>query len=187
MEFEFKLPWVNFPEFHPAVDQIIGLDAELSYSDGVSRSFRTFAFGGPLSVQTPANLARVRLVDKFQPRDWAACGAVMMPVRIDVPWEQKGPPRVEALVAMPPNRNQAVHQVVFLVTTPQGKVLGEFPADEEQVIERDGNFVRRVAHWPTTLAAPGSYLVQAMVYGPEGEELARVTPRMASVNMDQGY
>ncbi len=174
MEIEFKLPWVNFPEFHPAVGQIIGLDAELSYSDGVSRSYRSFAFGGPLSVETPANLARVKLAEKFERSDWPACGAVMMPIRIDVPWAQPGPPRVEAFVAMPPNRSEEARRVVFRVTTPQGDVLGEFPADDEQVIEHEGNFVRRAAHWPTTLAAPGSYLVQAVIYGSENEELARV-------------
>lgn len=187
MEIEFKLPWVNFPDFKPAVGQIVGLDAELSYSDGVSRSFRTFAFGGPLSVETPANLARARLVDKFQRGDWRECGPVMMPIRIDVPWNQRTPPQVEAFVAMPPNRSAEVGRVEFVLTNLRGEALDEFPADEEQIIEHEGDFVRRAARWPTTLAASGAYLVQAIVYDHDGQELTRVAPRLTSTNMDQGY
>ncbi len=63
LEVECKLPWSNFPDFQPAAGQVIGVDAELSYSDGQARSDRTFVFGCPLSVQNSDNLARVQLVD----------------------------------------------------------------------------------------------------------------------------
>ena len=32
MEVEFKLPWVNFPDFRPRKDEVIAVDAELCYS-----------------------------------------------------------------------------------------------------------------------------------------------------------
>src|SRR5690606_8953935 len=57
-EVEFKLPWANFPEFQPKAGEVIALDAELCYSDGGPRVYRTFAYGSPLSVQQPASLAK---------------------------------------------------------------------------------------------------------------------------------
>lgn len=94
LEVEFKLPWKNFPSFTPRIGEAIGLDAELSYSDGGPRSYRSFVFGSPLSVQQPANLARVKLVKQLDRADWEVGGPVMMPMRIDVPWSQEGEPQV---------------------------------------------------------------------------------------------
>src|SRR5665213_2766051 len=51
MDVEFKLPWTNFPDFKAQAGTIIALDAELCYSDGAGRVFRSFAFGSPLNVQ----------------------------------------------------------------------------------------------------------------------------------------
>src|SRR5260370_1181151 len=82
-EIEFKLPWANFPDFKPARGEIIGIDAELCYSDGGPRVYRSFVFGSPLSVQQPASLGKVQLVDTFEPAHWKQCGPVMMPLRCD--------------------------------------------------------------------------------------------------------
>ena len=187
LEYEFKLPWSNFPDFHPATGQTLHLDTELSYSDGVSRSFRSFVFGSPLSVEQPANLARVMLVDTFARKHWALCGPVMMPIRVDTPWQQQTEPQVHTSIAIAPNRMDEVAKVEFQLLNTNGNVIATYPADKEEVLERRGNFVRRTAHWPTTVVAPGAYHTQAVVYDHSGAELTRVTPRLVSVNMDQGY
>ncbi|MBA4105999.1 MAG: hypothetical protein C0485_09590 [Pirellula sp.] len=187
LEVEFKLPWKNFPEFTPRAGEVIGLDAELSYSDGGPRSYRSFVFGSPLSVQQPANLARVKLVYEIDQHGWEIGGPVMMPMRIDVPWSQEGEPQVVAQIAAPPNGLEHVGRIVFQVSDLAGKVLGEFEASERRELASAGNFVVREARWPSALAAPGRFQVQAIVYDPQGAELTRVAPRMVSVNMEPGY
>src|SRR4029078_1133218 len=47
---DFKLPWANFPAFKAKVGEVLALDAELCYSDGGPRTYRSFVFGTPLSV-----------------------------------------------------------------------------------------------------------------------------------------
>ena len=187
LEVEFKLPWKNFPEFTPRAGEVIGLDAELSYSDGGPRSYRSFVFGSPLSVQQPANLARVELVEELDHRGWELGGPVMMPIRIDVPWSQEGEPQVVAQIALPPNGADRVGRIVFQVSDLAGKILGEFEASERRELAPAGNFVVREARWPTALAAPGRFQVQAVVYDAQGAEMTRVAPRMVSVNSEPGY
>jgi hypothetical protein len=187
LEYEFKLPWSNFPDFRVHVGATLHLDAELSYSDGISRAFRTFAFGNPLSVERPANLAKVRLVETLQRGDWQACGPVMMPMRVDVPWVQKSEPRTVAQIAVPPNRRSQIGRVVVELISTTGEIVAEFNADDEDTLERQGDFVRRAASWPATIASAGSYHVQAIAYDRNGEPLTRVAPRLVSVNMEQGY
>ena len=187
LEVEFRLPWKNFPQFTPRAGEIIGLDAELSYSDGGPRSYRSFVFGSPLSVQQPANLARVELVEELDQHGWEVGGPVMMPMRIDVPWSQEGEPQIVGQVAAPPNGLERVGRIVFQVSDLAGKVLGEFEAGERRELAPTGNFVVREARWPSALAAPGRFQVQAIVYDLHGAELTRVAPRMVSVNMEPGY
>lgn len=188
LEVEFKLPWDNFsPQFQPAAGKMIALDAELSYSDGGPRSDRSFVFGSPLSVWQPANLAAVQLVEEFETQHWSFCGPVMMPLRVDVPWNQKGRPEVVAQVAMPPNRAAEIGKVEFVIFDLKGKELARFCATEVDKMLVSGGFERRLARWPATLAAPGSFQVTAIVYSNTGEELTRIAPRMVSVNMQSGY
>jgi len=184
---EFKLPWINFPNFQPQAGQIIGIDAELSFSDGTTRSDRSFVFGSPLSVLQPANLARVRLVDRFQSDDWTSSGAVMMPIRIDTPWGQTEEPQVFAKVAMPVNYADQISRIDFQLTDLSGKPLGTYTAAEEDVFQPDGGFLRRIAKWPAKSVSPGRYHVTALVYDREGRLLTRIAPRLVSVNMHQGY
>jgi hypothetical protein len=187
LEYEFKLPWSNFPQFHAENGATLHLDAELSYSDGVSRTFRTFVFGGPLSVERPANLAVAVLAEKFTRDDWQSGGPVMMPMRVDVPWKQDGQPHVQAMIAASPNRRAEVGRVVVQLIRADGRPIAEYAVDQPEVMEHDGNFARYVARWPASLAAHGTYHVQVVVYDAAGKELTRVTPRLASVNMEQGY
>jgi hypothetical protein len=185
-EVEFKLPWANFPDFKVARGEVIALDAELCYSDGEARVYRTFAYGSPLSVQQPASQAKVQLVDRLLSEHWKQCGAVMMPVRCDTPWNQKTKALVTGLMAMPPNHAEAIGKVVFRLLDTEGKTIGEYPGEIE-TIQAEGNFQRAKATWPTDVAAPGAYLLLGIVYDKQGRELTRVAPRMVSVHNLPGY
>ena len=186
MEVEFKLPWANFPNFKAKLNEVIALDAELCYSDGGPRVARAFAYGGPLSVQQPANLAKIQLVEKVEPRHWAACGPVMMPIRCDTAWGQNTKPLVTALMALPPNQSDLIGKVLFKITGIEGQALGEFEGKIE-TFESAGNFKRAVAQWPSDLATPGAHHLLGITYDKSGNELARIAPRMVSVGMTPGY
>ena len=187
LEVEFRLPWINFPDFTPAPGEVIGIDAELSYSDGGPRSDRSFVFGSPLSVIQPGNLARVQLVDRFEVAHWKYAAAVMMPMRVDTSWGQRSVPKVQGRIAVPPGRNDGIGRIVFHLIDLLGQPLGEFEATDEQILQEAGDFRMRVAEWPADLASPGQYNVVAIIHDTQGRELARVSPRLVSVNMRQGY
>jgi hypothetical protein len=189
-EVEFKLPWENFPDFSPAAGEVIAVDAELCYSDGGPRVFRSFAYGSPLSVQQPASLAKVQLVEKLDRSYWKQCGHVMMPLRCDTKWGQQEKNRAHGIIALPPNHLDLIGKVVFRLTDLEGKVIGDYSPSEETAredFEPAGNFARAYAEWPTDVAPPGAHHVTAIVYDKGGEELARIAPRLVSVNMQTGY
>lgn len=185
-EIEFKLPWANFPGFSAKAGEVIALDAELCYSDGGPRIFRTFAYGSPLSVQQPASLAKIQLVGEMQQEYWRQCGPVMMPMRVDVPWTQETKAHAYGRIALPPNRADQVGRIVFELTDLQGRILGEYAADPE-TFQEQGHFARATAHWPIDVAPPGLHHVTAVVYGTDDRELTRVAPRLVSVNWAPGY
>jgi hypothetical protein len=185
-EVEFKLPWANFPDFKVEANAVIALDAELCYSDGKARVNRTFAYGSPLSVQQPASQAKVQLVEKLEREHWKACGAVLMPVRCDTAWTQPTRAFVTGFMALPPNHAAQVGKVVFRILDTDGKTLGDFEGQVE-TFGGDGTFRRAKAQWPTDLAVPGAHLLLGVVFDREGRELARVAPRMVSVQNSQGY
>ena len=186
IEVEFKLPWANFPDFKPELNAVIALDAELCYSDGASRVYRSFAYGSPLSVQQPASQGKVQLVEKLEPSFWAACGPVMAPIRCDTPWTQNTKPQVTGYLAIPPDYSGEIGKIIFRVSDLKGTALGDFPGKIE-TFEAAGNFRRAVARWPSDLAVPGAHQLTGIVYGKDGNELTRVAPRMVSVNMTPGY
>jgi hypothetical protein len=185
-ETEFKLPWVNFPGFNAAAGEVIGIDAELCYSDGGPRVYRTFAYGSPLSVQQPANLAKVQLVEKLADAHWQQCGPVMLPIRVDVPWSQPSLPFVEGWMAIPPGQARRIGKVLFEVRDVYGHSLGYYPARME-TFSKGGDFVRARATWEYDTARSGGYQVVGIVYDRQGYELTRVAPRLVSVNMKKGY
>ena len=186
MDVEFKMPWVNFPGFKVKPGEVIALDAELCYSDGGPRVARSFVFGSPLSVQQPANLARLQLVEKLEPEHWKNCGAVMFPVRCDTAWTQPTKPHVFGYMALPPNHTENIGKVTFRVVGLDGQKLGEFDGKIE-TFEKQGNFQRASAQWPNTLAVPGAHHLLGIVYDKSGKELTRVAPRMVSVGITSGY
>jgi hypothetical protein len=186
MEVEFKLPWKNFPNFTPKVGETIGVDAELCYSDGGPRVDRFFAYGSPLSVQQPASLAKVQLVEQLESGHWRQCGPVLMPIRCDTAWGQPTVARAHGMIAMPPNHLDAVGKIVFRLTDLAGTTLGDFPA-EAKSFQEEGKFITAVATWPVDLAPPGAHHVTAIVYDRDGKELTRIAPRLVSTSMQQGY
>jgi len=186
MEVEFKLPWANFPDFKARLNEVIALDAELCYSDGGSRVARAFAYGSPLSVQQPASLGKIQLVEKVEPRHWAACGAVMMPIRCDTAWGQNTRPMVTGFMALPPSQSELIGKILFRLQGLEGQALGEFEGKIE-AFDSEGIFKRAVAKWPCDLTAPGAHQLSGVVYDKSGNELARVAPRMVSVGMSPGY
>ncbi len=186
MEVEFKLPWKNFPQFKVGANKVIALDAELCYSDGGPRVDRYFAYGSPLSVQQPASLAKVQLVEKLEREHWKACGPVMMPMRVDTAWFQPGKPRATAWITIPPNAEEMIGKIIVKLTDLEGKAIGEHEATV-QTIQADGNFKRAMAQWPVDDAAPGAFHATAIVLDKEGKELTRIAPRLVSTSMQQGY
>lgn len=186
MDVEFKLPWVNFPGFKAGAGVVIALDAELCCSDGGPRVFRSFVYGSPLSVQQPASLGKIQLVEKLQPSFWTVCGPVMTPVRCDTAWTQNSKPQVTAFMALPPNQTEQIGKVIFEVLGTDGKSRGGFEGRVE-TFQAEGDFKRAVAQWPADLAPPGAYHLRGVVYDKSGKELTRVAPRMVSVNMSPGY
>ena len=187
VDVEFKMPWKNFPKFAAKAGEVIGVDAELCYSDGGPRVDRFFAYGSPLSVQQPASLAKVQLVDKLEPADWKQCGPVMMPMRCDTAWGQRTKAHAHATISMPPNHTGAIGKIVFRLTDLAGKTLGEYEAKPAVAFQPDGNFATATAAWPSDVAPPGRHHVIAIVYDRSGNELTRIAPRLVSTTMKKGY
>jgi hypothetical protein len=185
-EVEFKLPWANFPDFKPKAGEVIAVDAELCYSDGERRTYRTFAYGSPLSVQQPASLGKVQLVDRIEDSHWKACGPVMMPIRCDTAWGQPTKPHVTGWMAVPPDYAEAIGKAVFRLIDLEGKTIAEVPGTLE-TFDEEGRFARAKGQWSSDVAVPGAHHLMGIVYDKAGRELCRVAPRMVSVNMVPGY
>lgn len=186
MEVEFKMPWKNLPNFKPAAGEVIAIDAESCYSDGGGRVDRYFAYGSPLSVQQPASLAKVQLVDHLLAEHWKQCGPAMMPMRCDTAWGQPTKAHAHAEISLPPNQRDAIGKIVFRLTDLEGKLIGEYEAKAE-TIQQEGNFAKARAAWPSDIAPPGGHHVTAVVYDKAGKPLTRVAPRLVSTGMHQGY
>jgi hypothetical protein len=185
-EIEFKLPWENFPNFKPALDEVIALDAELCYSDGGIRIDRIFAYGSPLCVQQPAAQGPIQLVEKLEPAHWKQCGAVLTPMRCDTFWTQKTKALVTGQIALPPDHAEQIGKIVFRTSDLNGTQTGEYAA-ERKTIQESGKFYLAEAHWPTDAAIPGEHTVIAVVFDKSGNELCRVAPRLVSAGWTQGY
>src|SRR5215471_16337571 len=185
-EVEFKLPWENFPNFKPALNEVISLDAELCYSDGAARVDRIFAYGSPLCVQEPAGQAPIQLVEKLEPAHWKQCGAVLAPMRCDMAWNQKTKALVTGQVALPPRQEEQIGKIVFQISDLSGKNLGEYAADRK-TIQDEGKFYLAEAQWPADAAISGQHTVVAILFDKSGQELCRVAPRLHSAGMTQGY
>jgi hypothetical protein len=185
-EIEFKLPWENFPNFKPALNEVIALDAELCYSDGGPRLDRVFSYGSPLCVQQPAAQAPIQLVEKLEPAHWKQCGAVLAPMRCDIAWNQKTKALMTGQVALPPNNGDQIGKIVFELHDLNGKKIGEYSADRK-TIQEAGKFILAEAQWPADAAISGEHTVIAVLFDKTGGELCRVAPRLHSAGWTQGY
>src|SRR5439155_26532962 len=134
-EVEFKLPWENFPDFKPAPNEVIALNAELCYSDGGPRVDRMFAYGSPLCVQQPAAQGMIQLVEKLEPAHWKQCGAVLMPIRCDTFWTQKTKAQITGQIALPPDHADQIGRIVFRTADLMGKQTGEHAAERKTIQE----------------------------------------------------
>ena len=181
-----KLPWAKFPGFTAKQGAVIALDSELCYSDGADRLFRSFVFGSPLSVQQPASLAKIQLVDSLTAAHWETCGSVMFPMRIDTAWGQPTKPHVTGVIALPPKQAAEVGRILFRLTKLDGTLIDEYPAEKE-TFANEGKFIRATASWPSDVAAPGQHHVTAVIYDLYQRKQAHIAPRLVSVNWEIGY
>jgi hypothetical protein len=110
----------------------------------------------------------------------------MMPIRCDTAWGQETKPHVTGYIALPPDHADQIGKVIFRIIGVNGSTIGEYPGKLE-TFESEGSFQRMTAQWPSDLATPGAHQLLAIVYDKNGKELARVVPRMVSVNMAPGY
>ena len=109
-----------------------------------------------------------------------------MPLRCDTAWSQPDKARAQGMISLPPNHADSVGKIVFHLTDLEGKKLGHFEAKPLQ-IQKEGNFAKAVASWPSDIAPPGGHHVIAIVYDKQGQELTRIAPRLVSTSMKQGY
>ncbi len=177
-EIEFKIPWKNFPSFHAKPGGLIALDAELCSGDGGPRTDRTFTYGSPLSVQQPASLGLVELVESIEPGDLSQVGPAMFPMWVDTPWVQAERAKVQAVVAIPPEAIDKVGKVVIRLHDGDGKIVKEIPAAIDRFGPEALGFARAVATWSIDDFAPNTYFATARVEDRDGKTVIRVTPRM---------
>ena len=177
-EIEFAIPWANFPDFAPKPNAVLALDAELCSGDGGGRTDRTFAYGSPLSVQQPASLGRVQLVETFDRADLSAVGASAFPIWVETPWNQPERARCRAKVAIQPSLIDEVGGVEVRLHDTDSTVVKTFPAKVESFGPEGLNFARALAGWSIDDQAPGAYFATAQVTSKGGKTLATVAPRM---------
>src|SRR5439155_4661235 len=144
------------------------------------------AYGSPLCVQEPAAQAPIQLVEKLELAHWKQCGAVLAPMRCDVPWNQKTKALVTGQVALPPNQAAQIGKIVFTISDLAGKKLGEYAADRK-TIQDAGRFYLAEAQWPADAAISGQHTAVVILFDKNGQELCRVAPRLQSAGMTQGY
>ena len=177
-EVEFKLPWANFPDFAPKPGAVFAVDAELCSGDGARRVDRTFAYGSPLSVQQPASLGKVELVQSFAPEYLAEVGPASFPMWVEAPWTQPERAKVRAVVAIPPAFADIVGLVDVRIHDLDGKVVRTIKAEVEPFGPKGAGFARAVASWSIDDFAPNMYFATARVESRTGKLLTAVAPRM---------
>jgi hypothetical protein len=175
-EMECKIPWKNFPHFRPQSGSLLGIDAELCSGDGGGRTDRTFAYGSPLSVTQPASQGLVQLVDKLERRYLPQVGAALFPCWVETPWYQGERAQAVAVVALAPELEKEVQDVIIRIHDTDGKIIKEIPAAKEKL--PGPNFVRARAAWSNDDYAPGKFFVTARIRDAEGRTLATVAPRL---------
>ena len=185
-ECEFKMPWANFPKFKAKLGATLALDAELCSGDGGPRTDRAFAYGSPLSVQQPASLGLVELVELFDPSYLPAAGPASFPMWVETPWNQAKRGECRAVIAIPPSFADIVGPVDVRIHDAEGKILKTLPATVEQFGPEAKGFARAVATWSIDDFAPNTYFATARIAARTGKPLVTVTPRMVQEAITTG-
>ena len=185
-ELEIKLPWKSFPGFEPKPGVVIALDAELCYGDGGLRTDRTFSYGGPLSVQQPASLGKVQLVQAFDPEYFATAGPAAFPFWVDIPWNQAERGQFKAVVAVPPAFLDIVGAVDVRIHDTDGKIVKTIPAMVTEFGPPDLKFARAEVRWSIDEFAPGTFFTTARVSSRTEKTLTTVAPKMVSEGVISG-
>jgi len=185
-ECEFKIPWKNVPNFKPKPGALVAIDAELCSGDGAGRTDRTFAYGSPLSVQQPASLGLVQLVDLFDPSYFTQAGPASFPMWVDTPWSQKDRGEVQAVIAIPPGFAEIVGPVDVRIHDTEGRIVKTIKARVEPFGADAIGFTRAVAKWSIDDFAPNTYFATAKITARTGKPMLTVTPRMVQEAITSG-
>jgi hypothetical protein len=177
-DLEFKIPWSNFPNFSAKLGALMALDAELCSGDGATRTDRTFSYGSPLSVQQPASLGKVQLVQRFDPDYIDEVGPSAFPLWVETPWVQPVRAMVVATIAIPPAFEEIVGQAELRIHNTDGQIIKTLPTVIESFGPRNLGFVRAVGRWSIDDYAPNTYFVTARVFARTGKPMVTVAPRM---------
>lgn len=151
---EFKLPWVNFPDFAPKIGETIGIDCELCSSDGGPRVDRTFVYSGPAAVGSPSAFGRVQLVDKLDAGSLKPYGRALLPLSLtksaNYAW-------LYGTVCVSPTIEASVAKVEGKLLDAGGKVRKTSIGSKKA---RDGSFTLWAGSWEMFDLPPGVYTVE---------------------------
>ena len=185
-ECEFKIPWANFPKFQPKLGALLAVDAELCSGDGAARTDRTFAYGSPLSVQQPASLGLVQLVESFDPSYLTQAGPSAFPMWVEIPWNQPNRAECVAVIGVPPAFADIVGPVDIRLHDADGKIVKTLPAQVELFGPEKLGFARAVARWSIDEFPPNTYFATAKISARTGQPIVTVTPRMVHESIMSG-
>jgi hypothetical protein len=171
---EFKLPWVNFPNFTPKAGEVVGIDCELCSSDGGPRVDRTFVYSSPASVSSPSAFGRVRLVQKVEPADLKACGRGLLPLAVtksaNYDW-------LYGTVCLSPTIDKMAARVEGRILDAEGKVK-KTAAGTRTTLEGSG-FVLWQASWELFDLPAGAYTVEVTALDKDGKAIASHSTSLA--------
>ncbi len=163
---EMKLPWANFPDFHPKAGEVIGLDCELCSSDGGPRVDRTFTYSSPAAVGSPSAFGRVRLVEKLEPADLEHVGQALLPLSLTKSFNYAA---LYATAGISPTIAASVAKVEGRVVDAQGKTHKTAPGRLQPVKGTD--FVLWTASLELFDLPPAVYTFELQALGKDGKIL----------------
>jgi hypothetical protein len=163
---EFKLSWLNFPDFKPMACDVIGIDCELCSSDGGLRVDRTFVYSSPRSVSTPASFGRVQLVDKLTTENLRMYGKVLLPLSLN---QSANYPWLYGTAGVSPSIAALTKKIEGKVLNSTGKAIKSTIGKLDNVAD-SGITVWR-GSWELFDVAPGTYTVEVTAHDASGKAL----------------
>jgi hypothetical protein len=163
---EFKLPWLNFPDFKARAGEIIGIDCELCSSDGGLRVDRTFVYSGPAAVGSPSAFGRVKLVDKIEPDSLKSFGRVLLQLSLtrstNYAW-------LYGTVCVSPTLAGSVSKMEGRIVDRESRVRKTSPASRRSLDET--GFVLCTGSWELFDLPPGVYTLELAALDKAGRVL----------------